>query len=227
MQRKCACEEDDVQKKEAGDNVMIQRKPMFGAECNDYNKCKVVEGLQVGKQYTDAAIASIAPVEAGTVSTGATVGLLNKHFKEGAVKDAALIKANFIKIKAEMDADVTYVCAKDDGPYCAAEKGVVGAYTLCNANADVHPCVYYYVCGCEERGIMITHELAHHLGFCGDPAYNDQPEYKTLTHEKAMVNADSYAMYARESFAGSLNCIDVSQCAKAVADQKPKPGAKK
>jgi hypothetical protein len=194
--------------------AMIQRKPKFGADCEPFHQCQVEEGIIVGRQYVDAAIKSLTPVADGSLASGKEVDKLNYHFKTAALADVKLIIENYGLIKNELDAELLYVCYKDNPDDCKAEGGgAVGAFTFCSANRDVHICSFYYVCGCDERGRMIVHELAHHLGLCTDYAYRDEAGYAALTKDKAMKNADSYATLASDLFTGSRNCIG-TECLK-------------
>jgi hypothetical protein len=202
-----------------GSGATLQRKPKYSEQCEPFHQCQIEEGIAVGKQYVDAAIKLLTPVADGTVTTGNEIDKLKFHFKTVVPADVKIIVDNFTSIKKELDAEIAYVCYKDTPDDCKAEGGAVGAFTFCSVNSDVHTCSLYYVCGCEERGRMIVHELAHHFGLCPDYAYNDEAGYATLTKEKAMKNADCYATLASDLFSGNRNCTGMD-CLKSKMKSK-------
>lgn len=186
---------------------VLQRTPTFGPECNDFQRCNVIEPLVHAKQMVDAAISELGPVAAGTVTSGRIIDLLNVHFRVGAVADSGRILGNFQTIRRELDSPIRYVCYKQPPGDCRSEKGIVGAFTDFAPSSDVHLCPAYHIVGCVEDARQLVHEIAHHLGTF-DHAYVDQAEYDALSHEKAMQNADTYAQFTKMVFRGAASCRD-------------------
>ena len=190
-------------------NGMLNRKPIFGGLCKDYHRCNVIEPMKVAFKMIDKAISVIKPISSGKQKSGPNVEMLNLHFKQGAITDAGKIIENYNEIKNEMNEAITYNCYKDDPPECTAKQRT-GAFTDCDKGAAIHLCNLYHVSGCMERARQLIHENVHHLHFCTDPAYGDSPAYSVMSHNDAMVNADSYARFAREIVGSKESCIDCS-----------------
>lgn len=197
--------------------LRLQRTPAFKADCNQLQRCDVVEALPAARQYIDGAIGEVAPVASGAVTAGRIVDLLNVHFHVPTPENVATILDNYRQIRGTLDAPLDYHCYGYDNDQCKSDKGVVGALSDCNGEVDI--CPDFHNLRCEERARLLVHELTHEtLGDCNDYAYVHEDKYMYLTTEQAMSNADTYAQFAKLVLMATPSCKDCS-------DILQKPGA--
>jgi hypothetical protein len=193
----------------------LRRQPRFGPDCTEFHRCKVIEPLVHARQMVDSALAELAPVASGTVTSGRIVDLLNVHFHNpGAVgPTATTVLAKLTTLRSELDAPITYVCHQDRPPDCeVTPTGFVGGFTDLVPGADVHLCDLYFISlPCTEEARVLVHEAAHHLGGVGDRAYVADPAYDSLSANEALTNADTYAQFAKMVFRGAPSCVDCGE----------------
>ena len=187
-------------------------KPTFAGECDNWQRCLVLEALKGARLMVDNAVAELAPLTSGAVTAGRIVDLLNVHFHDPGNTQgrASAVSDVFRELRKELDAPVKFTCdwAAEE---CKIPKPgqVTGAATDCFAGAPVSICLEFTRVDCAERSRQLIHEYAHHLpDLCMDFAYVAQPQYDSLPAAKAAKNPDSYAQFASRVWLGSLPCVD-------------------
>lgn len=188
------------------------RNARFGENCSDWHQCEILRPLAIAETMTDSAIRELAPIAAGTTSSGRIFNLLRVHFHTPDPADAATILDNFRAIRAELGAPIRYIC-RPDKDVCKTEKGVVHAATGCSLGADIELCPLYFVgADCNDQARSLLHEIAHHVdAICPDFAYvHEAASYMSLPKEEAMRNADTYAQFALMVRGRQATCVDCS-----------------
>ena len=189
----------------------VRRQPEFSLECNEFQRCNVIEPLAYARAMVDAVVAELGPVAGGIVAAGRIIDLLHVHFHTSSAADAATILDKFRLLRAELDARVRYVCHEDNPSECeATPTGFVGGFTTCAPAAEVHLCSLFHVgLTCQEQARVLVHEAAHHIpGVCADHAYVGDSRYPALPASEAMGNADTFAQFAAMVYRGSAACTD-------------------
>ena len=127
-----------------------------------------------------------APIPA-TVSA-----LLDRHFHTTYDKDIRKIVGHYRQISDAINSAIDFECETECDNNVHAY--VYGVWT------DVHLCPLWFKAGPKSQANTIVHELAHDAADRDDEAYIWEAEYKTLSVDDAMDNADSYSHFAEEAY---------------------------
>ena len=190
----------------------LRRTPIFEPNCDEYDRCKVIEPLRAANQLVDRVLAELPPLASGAVTTGRIVDLLNVHFHDpsNVATRAAVVFSNYQAIKAELNTGIRFVChpkAED----CTSQDGRVGAFTGDQPGDDIGLCNAYHTADCQEQARMLIHEICHHIPATRlDHAYVHESGYMALPANKATENPDTYAQFAKMVFLGTPACRDCS-----------------
>jgi hypothetical protein len=194
---------------------IVQKRPTFSSDCDEYDRCRVVEPIGAANQMLDRVLAELPPIASGTITSGRSVDLVNVHFHDpsATAARAAAVLETFREIKTELNANIKYICHPPERE-CESEEeseGRIGAFTACSKGSDVGLCNTYYAVACVEQARMLIHEMAHHvLGSCTDYAYVHQSGYMALPPERASRNPDTFAQFAKMVFLGTPSCRECS-----------------
>lgn len=132
--------------------------------------------------------------------------LLERYFGKDARRHLPEILAGYRKILSGWkDWDEKAQCHLQTDEYCVSDDPhkVVRAYAW-QGKGDVHVCAKAFEGpgDMQQLSATIVHELSHRLNSTNDHSYC--PSGCSLSTEKAIDNADSYAQFAREIFNASL-----------------------
>jgi hypothetical protein len=120
------------------------------------------------------------------------------------------VLANFRAIKAELNANIRFICHPPPQD-CTTAEGRVGAFTGDQAGGDIGLCDAYHNADCAEQARMLIHEVCHHIPATRiDRAYVHDAGYMTLTPDQASENPDTYAQFAKMVFLGTPSCKECS-----------------
>jgi len=192
---------------------MLWRKPVFSKDCDEYDRCRVVEPLQAAIQIVNRVLSDLPPVASDSMKAGRIFDLVNIHFHDPdrTAARAASVLSTFVDLKAELEAPLRYVCHPGEKECKTERKGVVGAGTDCAPGGEVRLCPGYFQFGCAEQARQLIHEVGHHLpDMCPDHAYVHEEQYMSLPAEQAGKNPDTYAQFASMVFLGAPSCKECS-----------------
>ena len=189
----------------------VSRTPIFGAGCtSEYDRCRIIEPLKAANQLLDRVLAELPPLANGSVTQGRIVDLLNVHFHDpsNVAGRATIVLANFQAIKAELNANIRYICSP---PAADCAQAHTGAFTGDQPRDDIGLCPTYFQVDCAEQARMLIHEICHHIPATRiDRAYVHQPNYMSLTAAQATENPDTYAQFSKMVFLGTPSCKECS-----------------
>lgn len=132
---------------------------------------------------------------------------LMDNFHTSALADVGAIQRNFLALSVMLAAEAPSLeCVS--ASWCRgfppwepdAAAYVRGATAGIRRMRDINVCPVWFDMPYLAKVTTLIHERAHQYPGAGDPAYEHQPEYATLPPEKALYNADSYAVTARQIF---------------------------
>lgn len=189
----------------------LNRAPIFGAGCtSEYDRCRIIEPLKAANQLLDRVLAELPPIASGNVTQGRIVDLLNVHFHDpsNVAGRAAIVLTNFQAIKAELNANIRYICSP---PAADCSQAHTGAFTGDQPGGDIGLCPTYFQVDCAEQARMLIHEICHHIPATRiDRAYVHQDNYMSLTAAQATENPDTYAQFSKMVFLGTPSCKECS-----------------
>lgn len=195
-----------------GKPLAVNRVPTFPSDCNEYDRCKVIEPLRAANQMVDRVLGELPPLASGAVSQGRIVDLLNVHFHDpsNVAGRAAIVLDNFRAIKNELNASIRFIC-HPPAAVCTDARGVEGAFTGDQPGSDISLCPAYHSSACPEQARMLIHETCHHIPATRlDRAYVHEAGYMALPTERATENPDTYAQFSKMVFMGTPSCKDCS-----------------
>lgn len=195
-----------------GKPLAVNRVPIFPSDCNEYDRCKVIEPLRAANQMVDRVLGELPPLASGAVSQGRIVDLLNVHFHDpsNVAGRATIVLDNFRSIKNELNASIRFICHPPAAD-CTDARGPEGAFTGDQPGGDISLCPAYHSSACPEQARMLIHETCHHIPATRlDRAYVHEAGYMSLPTERATENPDTYAQFSKMVFMGTPSCKDCS-----------------
>lgn len=165
-------------------------------DCTDEQKDKIRGAITTANDWLRNSIAALS-----TTSLDAnTIGLLNTHFKTHDASDVSKILANFNSIQSKVGDESAWECETVySSPWCLLMPYNPG-YTYKFSTTTSHLCDWVIDAYAPLLVWTLIHETAHRVDLRGDVYEEKAEEYKAMSKEEALNNADSYT-----AFAGRLN----------------------
>jgi hypothetical protein len=234
VSRKCAAceaeEEEKLQKKEAAskDEIILRQEesPYYQLDqpavgdfyfCNppSFDRDQIVRALDNAKLWVTSAILNLELFALGgqTIEEETVVrlalrdnfNLTETHPPETLVPKSSLktIIDNFVTINGALNQTLNFFCAPDCRP---GELAWVLPHPekLGVPPATITTCQLFFGCDPLKQASTIIHERAHQAIGAQDRAYEVDSRYDSLPTNRALDNADSYAVAARQIFHGGI-----------------------
>jgi Domain of unknown function (DUF4157)/Lysine-specific metallo-endopeptidase len=171
------------------------------SDCPQAWKDELIAASRTGQLWVNAAVARLDAALANPHGDfGKTEFQLHRHFKIALTDTAKLkqVRDVFAEIQSAFGGALPFECETE----CSADTvaGYVGGFLWSPRGGNIHLCPHWFEkLDPLEKAETIVHEMAHRFGGRGEVKYfkGNFNEYRVLSFDKLLDNADSFAQFAR------------------------------